>query len=45
MFACVRKKNTLIGNDLKLEVSVIDEGVGMTEEEAKHVFDPFYKSV
>ena len=28
------------GNSYILEVSVLDQGIGMTDAQAKHVFDP-----
>ena len=32
------------GEELSLQVSVIDKGVGMSEEEVQRIFDPFFSS-
>jgi signal transduction histidine kinase len=33
----------LIYNDVLVKISVADEGVGMTSEQAEHIFDKFYR--
>ena len=45
VFASVQRKELRAKSVLKLVVSVIDEGVGLSAEDAKHVFDPFYKNM
>ena len=37
-------RGVIINEELLLEIVIRDQGIGMTQEEVDHVFEPFWKS-
>ena len=37
-------EDSLIGESLTLVVSVVDQGIGMTDTDMKNLFEPFFRT-